>query len=246
MIYLNKVLPFFVSPLFFILLLIFLGIFLNSKKLSIFTVLITISLSMPFVSNNLIHFLERDYQLTKVNQVQNADAIVVLSGMVRTINADQDLHYEWTDASDRIFAGIELAKIGKSPKLVLTQGKLPWSLGEPEGSFLRKVAIDQGVDAEKIILTEEVENTEQEAFETARLLLKSNPTIILVTSAFHMPRAKQVFEAAGLNVEPFAVDFRQETKKLTVIDFIPTAEALKDSSIFVREMIGRAFYALKY
>jgi len=98
----------------------------------------------------------------------------------------------------------------------------------------------------KIILTEEVENTEQEAFETARLLLKSNPTIILVTSAFHMPRAKQVFEAAGLNVEPFAVDFRQETKKLTVIDFIPTAEALKDSSFFVREMVGRAFYALKY
>ena len=201
---------------------------------------------MPFVSNNLIHFLERDYQLTKVNQVQNADAIVVLSGMVRTIKADQDLHYEWTDASDRIFAGIELVKKGKSPKLVLTQGKLPWSLGEPEGSFLRKVAIDQGVDAEKIILTEKVENTEQEAFETARLLLKSNPTIILVTSAFHMPRAKQVFEAAGLNVEPFAVDFRQETKKLTVIDFIPTAEALKDSSFFVREMVGRAFYALKY
>jgi uncharacterized SAM-binding protein YcdF (DUF218 family) len=176
----------------------------------------------------------------------DADAIVVLSGMVRTINAKQGLHYEWTDASDRIFAGIELLKKGKSPKLVLTQGKLPWSLGEPEGSFLKKVAINQGVDAEKIILTGKVENTEQEAFQTARLLVKSNPTIILVTSAFHMPRAKQVFEAAGLNVEPFAVDFRQETRELTVIDFIPTAEALKDTSFFLREMVGRVFYAFKY
>jgi uncharacterized SAM-binding protein YcdF (DUF218 family) len=246
MIYLNKIFPFFVSPIFFIILLLFLSIFFKSKKISMITIIITITLSMPLVSNNLIHFLERDYQLTKVDQVQHADAIVVLSGMVRTINAKQDLHYEWTDASDRIFAGIELVKKGKSPKLVLTQGKLPWSLGEPESSFLRKVAIDRGVDAEKIILTGKVENTAQEAFQTAKLLVKSNPTIILVTSAFHMPRAKQVFEAAGMNVEPFAVDFRQEMKELTVIDFIPTAEALKDTSFFVREMVGRIFYALKY
>ncbi len=188
------------------------GVFLNSKRISIFTLIITITLSMPFVSNNLIHFLERGYRLEKIDLMPDADAIVVLSGMVRTINAKEGLHYEWTDASDRIFAGIELVKKGKSPRLVLTQGKLPWSLGEPEGSFLKKIAMDQGVDAEKIILTGKVENTEQEAFQTARLLVKSNPTIILVTSAFHMPRAKQVFEAAGLNVEPFAVDFRQETR----------------------------------
>lgn len=246
MIYLNKILPFFISPIFFIILLMLIGVFLNSKRISIFTLIITITLSMPFVSNNLIHFLERDYRLEKIDLMPDADAIVVLSGMVRTINAKQGLHYEWTDASDRIFAGIELVKKGKSPRLVLTQGKLPWSLGEPEGSFLKKIAMDQGVDAEKIILTGKVENTEQEAFQTARLLVKSNPTIILVTSAFHMPRAKQVFEAAGLNVEPFAVDFRQETRELTVIDFIPTAEALKDTSFFVREMVGRIFYALKY
>jgi uncharacterized SAM-binding protein YcdF (DUF218 family) len=246
MIYLNKILPFFISPIFFIILLMLIGVFLNSKRISIFTLIITITLSMPFVSNNLIHFLERDYRLEKIDLMPDADAIVVLSGMVRTINAKEGLHYEWTDASDRIFAGIELAKKGKSPRLVLTQGKLPWSLGEPEGSFLKKIAMDQGVDAEKIILTGKVENTEQEAFQTARLLVKSNPTIILVTSAFHMPRAKQVFEAAGLNVEPFAVDFRQETRELTVIDFIPTAEALKDTSFFVREMAGRIFYALKY
>ena len=246
MIYLHKILPVILSPLFIIIILFIFGVIFNSARIGIFSIILLAIISLPIVSNHLIQFLERDYRLTKVDKVQDADAIVVLSGMVRSINAEEDLHYEWTDASDRIFAGIELVKKGKSPKLVLTQGILPWSLGKPEGSFLRKVAIDQGVDAEKIILTGEVENTEQEAFETARLLVKSNPTIILVTSAFHMPRARQIFEAAGLNVEPFAVDFRQETKKLAVNDFIPTAEALKDSSFFVREMVGRAFYALKY
>ena len=39
------------------------------------------------------------------------------------------------------------------------------------------------------------------------LLNKASPKIILVTSAFHMPRAQKVFEAAGINTEPFAVDF---------------------------------------
>jgi len=166
--------------------------------------------------------------------------------MVRTINTNNKLRYEWTDASDRIFAGIELIKRNKSPKLVLTQGILPWSLGEPEGSFLKKVAIDQGVDAEKILLTSKVENTEQEAIETAELLVKSNPTIILVTSAFHMPRAKTIFQAAGMSVEPFAVDFSKDARATTVIDFLPIAEALKDTSLFVREIIGRIFYSLKY
>ena len=61
-----------------------------------------------------------------------------------------------------------------------------------------------------------------------------------------MPRAKTVFQAAGMSVEPFAVDFRKDARATTVIDFLSSAEALKDTSLFVREIIGRIFYSLKY
>jgi len=68
----------------------------------------------------------------------------------------------------------------------------------------------------------------------------------LVTSAFHMPRAKKVFEAAGINILPFPVDFHKKERKVTFMDFIPSASAFSANSRFVKEIIGRTYYNLKY
>jgi uncharacterized SAM-binding protein YcdF (DUF218 family) len=61
-----------------------------------------------------------------------------------------------------------------------------------------------------------------------------------------MPRAQKVFEAAGINVVPFPVDFQKGLSKITFMSFIPSANALRETSFFVREMIGRVYYNLKY
>ena len=94
-------------------------------------------------------------------------------------------------------------------------------------------------------MTDNAQNTDQEA-KSVKKLLNQNNKIILVTSAFHMPRAKKVFEAANINVIPFAVDFQNQKSKLTFMDFIPSAGSFSSTSHFVREMIGRAYYSLKY
>jgi uncharacterized SAM-binding protein YcdF (DUF218 family) len=60
-----------------------------------------------------------------------------------------------------------------------------------------------------------------------------------------MPRAQKVFEAIDIKVIPFAVDF-QSSKKITFIDFIPSASGLSGTSNFIREMLGRLYYSLKY
>ena len=101
--------------------------------------------------------------------------------MVRTIEGANGLEYEWGEASDRIFAGIDLIKENKAPALVLTGGKLPWSVGKPEGEYLRDIAEKLGVSSDVILLTENVQNTDQEAKAVAKLLNKEVPNIILVT-----------------------------------------------------------------
>ena len=246
MIYFHKILPLLFSPLFLIISLIILGLILNSKKISLTGIAILIIFSVPIVSNKLMAYLESDYELIKPSKVETADAVVVLSGMVKTIQTKNGLDYEWGEAADRIFAGIDLFKLNKAPVLVLTGGKLPWSIGVPEGEYLRDVAIDLGVPKKDILLTENVENTDQEAKAIKKLLLLDNPKIILVTSAFHMPRAQLVFEAAGINVIPFPVDFRIGAQKITFMKFIPSADSFKATSFFVREMIGRTYYNLIY
>ena len=246
MIYLHKILPLIFSPLFFIITLIIFGLILSSKKISFAGVAILVIFSMPIVSGKLIAYLESDYELIKPSKVESADAVVVLSGMIKTIQTKNGLDYEWGEAADRIFAGIDLFKSNKAPVLILTGGKLPWSIGVPEGEYLRDVAIDLGVPKKDILLTENVENTDQEAKAIKKLLLLDNPKIILVTSAFHMPRAQLVFEAAGVNVIPSPVDFIVGAGKLTFMSFIPSAGSFASTSFFVREMIGRIYYNLKY
>jgi len=246
MIYFHKILPLIFSPLFFIISLIIFGLIIGSKKISLTGVIILVILSMPIVSDKLIAYLESDYELIKPSKVESADAIVVLSGMVKTIQTKNGLDYEWDEAADRIFAGIDLFKSNKAPVLILTGGKLPWSIGVPEGEYLRDVAIDLGVPKKDILITENVENTDQEAKAIKKILLLDNPKVILVTSAFHMPRAQLVFEAAGINVIPFPVDFIIGAEKLTFMSFIPSAGSFASTSFFVREMIGRTYYSLKY
>ena len=202
--------------------------------------------SMPIVSGKLIAYLESDYELIKPSKVESADAVVVLSGMIKTIQTKNGLDYEWGGAVDRFFKGIDLFNLDKAPILIFTGGKLPWSIGVPEGEYLRDVAIDLGVPEKDILLTENVENTDQEAKAIKKLLLLDNPKIILVTSAFHMPRAQLVFKAAGINVIPFPVDFRIGAQKITFMNFIPSAGSFASTSFFVREMIGRTYYNLKY
>ena len=246
MIYFHKILPLLFSPLFFIISLVIFGLIIGSKKISLTGVIILVILSIPIVSDKLIAYLESDYELIKPSKVESADAIVVLSSMIHAIKTKDELNYEWGSAVDRFFAGIDLFKSNKAPVLILTGGKLPWSIGVPEGEYLRDVAIDLGVPKKDILLTENVENTDQEAKAIKKILLLDNPKVILVTSAFHMPRAQLVFEAAGINVIPFPVDFIIGAQKITFMSFIPSAGSFASTSFFVREIIGRTYYSLKY
>ena len=246
MIYLHKFLPLIASPLFFVLIVILIGTYLKSKKISFFGLLILIFCSLPIISNKLIFFLEKDYSRKEISNVSKADAIVVLSGMVSTIKTNGKISYEFNNAVDRILSGIDLFKEDKASYLILTNGKLPWSLGIPEGEYLKKFSIKFGIPEDRILLTDNVQNTDQEAKSVKKLLKTNKANIILVTSAFHMPRAKKIFEATNIKVIPFAVDFRTSIKKITIIDFMPSANSLKDTSNFFREMIGRLYYDLLY
>ncbi len=245
MIYINKILPIIVSPLGLIIILLFLGIFRKKMLPAVIGLMILIIFSLPVVSGQLIKFLEQNYTLTNPNEIVGADTVIVLSGMVRPIKHNSAVQYEFSDAVDRIFAGINLLKIGKAQKIVLTRGKLPWSIGMPEGEFLAEFIQSQAIDPNRILLTEIVENTNDEAKAISKML-PINSEIILVTSAFHMPRAKKVFQNQNLKVIPYAVDFRSSTKKIDILDFLPQANAFQDSNFYFREIIGRAYYSLRY
>lgn len=246
-IYLHKILPVLASPIFISIALIVFGLIMKRARFTGFAIVFLWVCSMPVTGNYLMSVLDGK-QLRGLPQdvTKNADAVVVLSGYIKTINGKDGLMLEWIDP-DRFFGGLEVWRESNADKIILTRAKLPWTKNNPDhGTYLRAHAILNGVPEDNILVTRSVENTAQEAKAVKELMgAIDSPSIILVTSAFHMPRAARVFEGEGFAVTKYPVDFKAGIESITIMSFLPDAGALFQTSLFSREMLGRLYYWLK-
>lgn len=242
MIYLHKILPFLFSPLVITLLLVVYGVFRNKKRYSVAGLILLYASSTFVVADFLFEKLEGQGLKTEAKDAPRVDAIVVLSGMMMYVQGANGSVAEWDDA-DRFFAGIDLYQAGKAPRLIFTGGVLPWEqTSQSEGAVLKAVAQQIGIPEASISVSGDAQNTEQEAVAVRTML--SSSKILLVTSAYHMPRAKHEFERQGFEVNAFPVDFKVRAKAFTPMDILPDPRALRLVDIVVRERIGRVYYQL--
>ena len=201
-------------------------------------------------SNLLMKFIEYPWERLEVKFTKNTDAIVVLSSGNRKDLGGKSKVLEWHDP-DRFFAGIALLRESKAPKLIFTGGATPYNPKNAlQGNIYIEDAIAYGLPKNKLFTTSKVFNTLQEARAVRNFFPKrsfENPKITLVTSAFHMQRAKKVFEREGFNVQPFPVDFKSNKIILRSIfkdpyNLLPSGHSLMVSSLAFREIIGRIVY----
>ena len=244
MIYLHKIAPLFVMPIATLVISLFLCIYFNKNKVAYLILIIFYTISTPLFSDYFIKLVEGDFFPSQTETINEADAIVVLSGMLRIEEYGDTYKIEWMDA-DRFFGGISIYNAKKSNKIIFTGGKAPFNRTElSEGEILKEYAISYGVNAKDIFVTSDVLNTFEESRAVSEVLGK-NKNIILVTSAFHMKRAKALFEKRGFNVAPFKVDFKSPHKiKLTLINLLPSAHSLSKTELGFRELLGRFYYSL--
>lgn len=204
--------------------------------------------STPVVSQWLVARSERGMVRGRAEEAPRVDAIVVLGGMTSASPASRGRVFEWGDGVDRFVSGIALLRAERAPRLILTRGQVPWMRGmPPEGEFLWDEAVAQGVPASRLALTRIAANTAEEAVVVRTLVdsLAIGDRVLLVTSAYHMPRARRLFEQQGFEVTPFPVDFRHDLRARTPMDYLPHAEALEDTDRVLREFVGRGYYRLR-
>ena len=103
-----------------------------------------------------------------------------------------------------------------------------------------------GIPKANILLTGKAANTADEAIQVKTLLQQEGLNhIILVTSSFHMPRSKRLFDHAGISSVGYPTDF-QANAATSWLDMIPSAEAFEETSSGLREYIGRMYYWLRF
>lgn len=207
--------------------------------LSIFSVSWLCLWSAPVVSDALCGWIESQAGQRSIQLIPQAKVMVVLGGSVSgprpPLRPDPDLNA----AADRLWHAARLYHAGKAPRLLLSGGILRTGDGS-EAEAMQRFLLDMGVPATAIELEAGSNNTSSNALLTAQLLKTEGvDTIILVTSALHMPRARSNFEKAGLKVIPAPTDFEVIEMPFDLLRVIPDAGALDDSARAMKEILGR-------
>jgi uncharacterized SAM-binding protein YcdF (DUF218 family) len=188
-------------------------------------------------------------QLTAPLQVVHntgAQAIVVLAaGRVRDAP-----EYDGRDIPDyialaRLRYAARLQRATKLPVLVTGGNGLvddvSWSKADAMAAALRE---DFGVPV-KWIEGKSRNTAENAAFSTALLKPDAVRRVLLVTDAMHMARSRTAFQRAGLDVVAAPTLFFSHAP-LAVGSYLPSAEGLRQSWYAVYELLGIAWYRLRY
>ena len=226
-------------------------IFRNKVKFIYSAFIFLIIFSNGLFADILWRLLEYPWKRVDYSLVAPSDGIVVLSGG-RHLPPGNSKIIEWHDP-DRFIAGINLYKKNKSNRLIFTGGIVPFTSDlPPEGNIYIEEAISMGIPKNDLFTTDPVNNTLQEAKAIKKLLDNELPLIqkriILVTSAFHMKRAKKIFESEGISVQPYPVDFSSNVSFYSSLRnpliWMFSSSSLNKSSSAIREIIGRFVYGV--
>jgi uncharacterized SAM-binding protein YcdF (DUF218 family) len=225
-----------------------LGVALRRRRPALGSALTTLSLvallllSVPWVAQALMGRLEVP-ALPAPGAAGPARAIVILAGGVSRGAPEWGGETVSLFTLQRLRYGAWLARQTQLP--VLITGAAPREGRRGEAAMMREVLANEFGIAVRWT-DEQAGTTAGNAREAAALLHADGiRQVVLVTSAFHMPRAMHAFERAGLQVLPAPTGFFGHTDGVFEWgDLVPSGDALRTSYVALREMAAGLMYRL--
>lgn len=214
---------------------------LLGKSLIFIAIALLWLLSAPFVSRELIISLEAR-ALAKASANCHPQAIVVL-GAGTYANAPEyggdtvpALGLERLRLAAHLHRGTQLP--------ILVSGGHPGN-GKFSEAALMKDVLENDFKVPVKWVEGASNNTREDALYSQQILQKAGiDSILLVTQAWHIPRAQGIFTRTGLCVVAAGTGFRTGNQ-LTLLSLLPSAEALHESQIYLHETIGLVWYRLR-
>jgi len=215
-----------------------------AKSFIVFGTTILLVFSLPSVANRLIESLEQQYPTPALNDIPNADVIVLLDGGVNA----RDRHRQFTElgpGSDRLLLTHRLFQANKAPAIWLA-GDVVDLIDPTSEDNARSMLTAWGIPSTAISGEMNSRNTYENALEFSRVAGERNwNSVILITSSTHMPRSMQQFRHHGIEPFPVGADHWVSPYPMTGLSgFFPQAQALNKSTRVLREYLGILVYAV--
>jgi len=206
-------------------------------------------LSTQPVRNILTASLEHQYPAFSLSNEpisSRPTAIVLLGGGIQ----EKALDYQGQDTLSQHswMRTLYAAKIAKEINLPIyaTGGSPLTTTGQAEADIMKQKLIWLGVPETSIHIENQANTTWDNAIFTKALLKQKDiTTIILVTSALHMPRSVWCFKMQGIQVITAPTDYLTE-RDYDLRSFLPRWNVLSDSSAALHEYLGYFWYKIKY
>lgn len=249
--YLSKIFWFFIQPLnlaIFLLLAGLIAAMIGRRRLaaagSVLSFLILALSAWTSFGALLLNPLEERFPRPPLPQ-RVAGIVVLGGGFEGGINLARG-GYELNAGGDRMVETAVLARRFPDAKVVVSGGNGELFLdGEGDADTAPRLLGALGVAPERLILENKSRNTYENAVFTKALITpRPGETWLLVTSAFHMPRAKALFDKAGFATVPWPVDYRTSGREGIGVFRDNPADSLQATTFAIREWIGLFAYWL--
>ncbi|WP_224243616.1 YdcF family protein [Hyalangium gracile] len=247
---LSKILDLFLGPLTWAVLFLVAGLLLRRRArlaigLQVLGLAVLYVFSIEPVSGALMRWTEKGARETYRPDVVY-DAVIVLGGGLDPDGTEASGRPEYNAAGDRIMRGYELLREGHARNAFIVGGSLdPRPEAVVEAGVLARQLQQWGIEPERIFTEGRSRNTRENAVEAEKIIRQHGwKTLLLVTSAAHMPRAYGCFAAVGIRPDTFVADIRAPLGKRPP-SWLPRAHHLSVSSDALREMAGRWVYRMR-
>ncbi|HMF05982.1 MAG TPA: YdcF family protein [Methylocella sp.] len=160
-----------------------------------------------------------------------------MQGYISTIVLEEDTHPMAVVA--------DLSRRYPHAKIVFSGGTDPPTRQPTEAAIAKQFFVSCGIAADRISIEEQSRNTKENAQLTAQLIHPApGSQWLLVTSAYHMPRAFGTFQTAGFNVIAFPVGWRTYGWRDFWRPAASATENLRRVDVAAHEWIGLLAYRL--
>lgn len=203
--------------------------------------------SSPPIANALLWRLEHSAPSTYRADV-TYDAVILLGGVVDEQATAASGQPSYNDNVERLIMTHRLLRDGNA-RIAIVSGAASSEefAAYGESAVLARQLEDWGIAKERIISEDKARNTRENAVYTKEIArARGLSRVLVVTSAFHMPRAAECFAAVDMKVDTLGVDYRADPPAyLGLGKFLPRAHSLGITAMVVREIFGRVVYRVQ-
>lgn len=206
--------------------------------------LILVVIGLWPVGEWVFHPLEQRFE-TNPKLPDTVHGVIVLGGGEDAVRSAIWKQPQVGPAAERMLTFMSMARRFPEAKLVYTGGTGSMVDQEYKGAdCVKQLFEQQGLDASRVVIERESRNTVENVILTQKMVEpKEDENWVVITTAWHMPRAMGIFQKAGWPVIPWPVDHWSQPGRLARIQWDPVGH-LDDLKIATKEWVGLlAYYA---